>query len=542
MIRTFLPSLLASAVLLGTSLLSTPAAAQAPAKQWDKTFGGSYRDELTVMRPTREGGVILGGYSTSNISGDRTQASPGYGDYWVVKVDAAGNKQWDKAFGSSGNGLLKALQQTPDGGYLLGGEAESIADGDKTQVGNGDYDYWIIKIDANGTKQWDKTFGGQGVDHLTGVELTADGGYILLGSSDSGIGGDKTQANRGSYDFWVVKIDAVGNKVWDKTFGGATRDYAFSLCTTRDGGVLLVGDSSSPISGDKSQAEQGNLDFWVVKLNATGTKEWDRTLGGSLSDQALGVQQAPDGNYLIAGTSYSGISGDKTQASKGNSDIWVVKLDPLGNKVWDRSLGGNRHEDANSILATSDGGMIVAGSSFSGISGDKTQPSRGGYDFWLVKLDGVGTTQWDLSLGGPDHDPASALASQPNGGLVVAGTTYPGIGGDKTQIGYGEEDFWLVKLQDATITGVRPTLTKEPLTIYPNPAHNRLTLHLAAEAPRTGLRLSLLDALGRSVYAQPLGAGGPDVSVEVGQHPAGLYLLRVEGPDGYAATQRVVLE
>ena len=185
-----------------------------------------------------------------------------------MKTDANGVKQWDAAFGGDNDDWLTDLHQTTDGGYILGGWSWSQASGDKTQNTQGDNDYWIVKTDANGVKQWDADFGGNSNDYLNPVLQTTDGGYILGGYSSSGISGDKTQASIGGTDYWMVKTDANGKKQWDVQFGGTDFDFLNALDQTKDGGYVLGGYSASGMGGDKSQASQGLNDYWIVKTDA----------------------------------------------------------------------------------------------------------------------------------------------------------------------------------------------------------------------------------------------------------------------------------
>jgi len=215
----------------------------------------------------------------------------------------AQNKIWDKTLGGEGADNLHVFQQTRDGGYILAGDSFSSISGDKSGAPKGGGDLWIVKLKADGTQEWDKTLGGTGTDGLplfyeiTGLntlQQTRDGGYILGGASNSGKSGDKSEGNKGpldvnengeiSNDFWVVKLDASGNKLWDKTLGGANEDRLNAIQQTNDGGYILGGSSNSGKSGDKSEDKIGDLlysfDYWVVKLDANGNKVWDQTLGG----------------------------------------------------------------------------------------------------------------------------------------------------------------------------------------------------------------------------------------------------------------------
>ncbi|MBA3647780.1 MAG: T9SS type A sorting domain-containing protein [Chitinophagales bacterium] len=310
--------------------------AQAPEIQWQNTIGGKNYDELYSVIEMADGGYLLGGYSYSGISGDKTEASEGSYDYWVVKLDGSGNIEWQNTIGGSSDDDLQSVIQTADGGYLLGGYSHSGISGEKTEASQGSYDYWLVKLDGSGNIEWQNTIGGSYNDILYSVIQTADGGYLLGGYSISGKSGDKTEKSQGGFDYWVVKLDGSGNIEWQNTIGGSDYDFLYSIIQTTDGGYLLGGDSYSGISGDKSEANQGNYDYyygytadyWVVKLDGSGNIEWQNTIGGDGGDYLYSVIQTAGGGYLLGGYSESGISGDKTEASQGDEDYWVVKLEP----------------------------------------------------------------------------------------------------------------------------------------------------------------------------------------------------------------------
>jgi Secretion system C-terminal sorting domain len=422
---------------------------QAPAKQWDASFGGTDNEQFAAAQQTSDGGYITGGFSESGISGDKTQETQGTSDYWVVKTNADGVKQWDARFGGTSVDELTALQQTADGGYILGGISFSDANGDKSQASQGQSDYWIIKIDANGVKQWDARFGGSSFDELHSLQQTADGGYILGGSSFSGISGDKTQATRGGKDFWIVKTDANGVKQWDARFGGTLFEELFSIRQSTDGGYIMGGYSLSDVDGDKTTKARGKFDYWVVKTTATGIKEWDATFGGTEDDWLTQLSQTTDGGYILGGWSWSGKSGDKSQAVKGDNDYWIIKINNLGVKQWDADYGGSTNDYLNAIQQTTDGGFILGGYSSSLISGDKTQDTKGGTDYWIVKTNANGVKQWDADFGGSDFDFLYAVQQTSDGGYLLGGYSASGISGDKTQDSRGVNDYWIIKLNTA---------------------------------------------------------------------------------------------
>jgi hypothetical protein len=418
---------------------------QAPTKQGDADFGGSENDQFAAGQQTNDGGYIWGGYSESGISGDKTQASRGSSDYWIVKTNANGVKQWDARFGGTSVDQLTCLQQTEDGGYILGGISFSGIGGDKTQSSQGSSDYWIVKINKNGNKQWDARFGGAFEDELHSIQQTSDGGYILGGASISGISGDKTQESRGGKDFWILKTDANGTKQWDARFGGTAFEELFSIRQSKDGGYIMGGYSLSDPGGDKTDPSRGRYDYWIVKTNADGVKQWDASYGGKDDDWLTQIRQTKDGGYILGGWSWSGSTGDKSQPSKGDNDYWIIKIDARGVRRWDAAFGGSSNDYLTPVEQTADGGYILGGYSSSPVSGDKTQAGEGGTDYWMVKTDVDGVKQWDADFGGSEFDFLYALQQTKDGGYVLGGYSSSNTSGDKTQDSKGLNDYWIVK-------------------------------------------------------------------------------------------------
>jgi hypothetical protein len=259
-----------------------------------------------------------------------------HNDYWIVKLNRKGSIQWDKTIGGTWRDWLTCLQQTKDGGYILGGYSESDKSFEKTENSRGSTDYWIVKVDNAGNIQWDKTLGGTDNDQLYAIEQTTDGGYILGGSSNSNISGEKTENSRGNNeadDYWIIKVDSRGNIEWNKTIGGDDFDELQSIQQTIDGGYIAAGYSNSGRSGDKTEANKGDSglygfynDYWIVKLNKDGAIEWDKTIGGSIDDWCYSIREISRDHYIIGGTSESDISGDKKVRSRGEGDYWFIGL------------------------------------------------------------------------------------------------------------------------------------------------------------------------------------------------------------------------
>jgi hypothetical protein len=435
-------------MVIGALGVLVVSAAWGQTKGWDRRFGGSMDESCSSVAtaPAGDGGFLLFGSSSSGPDGDHTESNRGQEDFWCVKISVFGDKIWDKRFGGADRDFGSVAVATRDGGYILGGTTGSGAGGDKTQGSRGGWDSWIVKIGATGSKQWDRTYGGAGIEELAALIQTRDGGYLVACNSSSGAGGDRTQSSRGDVDYWIVKTDSAGRKQWDKRFGGNGADICADAIQTRDGGYLLGGQSDSGAGGDKSQGSRGGEDYWIVKLDAAGRKQWDKRFGGAGGDFLFSVAQALDGGYLLGGYSRSGASGDKTAAPLGNDDIWIVKTSATGAKQWDVACGGAGDDGLGMILPTADGGGLIAGDSDSPVGGDLTQAPRGGEDFLAVKLSAAGTKQWVRRYGGSANDNARAVCRTVDGSYLLAGSTSSGAGFDKTEDSRGDRDFWAVKV------------------------------------------------------------------------------------------------
>ncbi|PSR52038.1 hypothetical protein AHMF7605_00140 [Adhaeribacter arboris] len=428
--------------------IHTTATLQAQEKEWDKTLGGNGDDHMPFLRQTSDGGYILGGWSNSEKGQDKSEDSRGNFDYWVVKLKADGSKAWDKTFGGNGDDLLTSLQLTRDGGYILSGFSYSENNNEKSEESRGGADYWVVKLNANGTKAWDKTLGGKGDDYGQYLVQTQDGGYMVGGYSNSNIEGEKSEISRGNYDYWIVKLDASGSPEWDKTMGGNADDKLTILEQTQEGGYVLGGYSNSDNRGNKSEASRGDTDYWVIKIDEGGTLIWDKTYGGSDFENLQFVQQTLEGGYILGGQSESEKGGDKTQASRGGSDYWVIKLKADGSKSWDKSYGGKGDDFFSALQQLSDGGYILGGSAMYGIGGDKTTAGAGDLDFWVLRIKDDGSKVWDKTLGGAEYDLLNAIQNTRDGGYIMGGWSLSGKSGNKTEASRGGYDYWVVKMED----------------------------------------------------------------------------------------------
>jgi len=496
-----------------------------PTIQWQNTIGGSSADFFETMSQTSDGGYIIGGSSISDISGDKNENSQGDYDFWVVKLNSTGGIEWQNTLGGSLRELLKSVRQTSDGGYILGGISQSGISGDKADTNRGGDDFWVVKLDPVGVIEWQKTIGGDSLDWLSVIQQTTDGGYIAGGGSYSGISGEKTDSSRGMDDFWVVKLNTVGDIEWQKTIGGNSLDRLHDMQQTSDGGYILGGESYSDSSGEKTEDNLGGNDFWIVKLDSSGNLQWENTIGGTQGDVFTTIQQTDDQGYIMGGGSNSNISVDKSEDNRGVEDMWVVKLDSTGAILWQRTIGGDSFDALNSIGQTNDGGYVVGGYSQSGISGEKLDSNFGWLDFWVIKLNAMGVTQWQMTLGGSSIDDLKAIEQTDDGGYILGGVSTSDISGNKTENSLGSYDYWVVKLNPEPVIQIIENYTPNDhsVKIYPNPVTQHV--HFEFESEETKL-ITVYNIIGQPVYSTE--SQSLRFTLNMNNMASGLYLYQVQ--------------
>ncbi|SRX72273.1 T9SS type A sorting domain-containing protein [Aequorivita antarctica] len=437
--------------------------------QWQKTIGGSGDDNLTIMIETDDGGFLASGTSDSDISGEKTEDSRGLNDYWILKIDENGNIEWQKTYGGSDTEVLSSALQTTDGGYILGGFSSSNISGEKTEDSYGFGDFWALKLDSAGAIEWQKTIGGIGQDAIYSIVETDDGGYMLAGDSASPISGNRTAPQIGFHDILLVKLDAAGAIEWQNSFGSGLETRWSKLEKTNDGGFI--------ISATKWGITSTHEGFLIIKIDASGNQVWDKIIQGNKSDWLSKTKQTSDGGYIVAGISNSDAVADKTEnAINGSMDYWILKLDENGNIVWQNTIGGDASEgNVNAIDQTEDGGYLVQGYSNSNISGDKTENSNGELDFWFVKINSIGIIEWQNTIGGEGNEYGGSSIQTTDGDFITAGSSNSNISGDKTENSRGGYDYWIIK-HDSTL-GVGENTFATTMSIYPNPVSNILQIN-----------------------------------------------------------------
>lgn len=523
---------------------------------WQKTFGGLYAEGITKIAATADGGFIVGTSSASSISGDKTEINRSennaslaslffiFSDFWIFKLDASGNMQWQKTLGGEDIDQLYCIRQTPDGGYIVGGTSESffltntgtaISGGDKTDTIRGKADYWVLKLNATGAIQWQKTIGGSDEDRLTSIDITSDGGYILGGYSSSGISGEKTDTCKGTYDYWILKLSGTGAIQWQKTIGGNGADLLSSIRKTADGGYLVSGASASGQSGDKTENGYGGLtDFWLLKLDATGNIRWQKTLGGMSSnldntEMPADFWETADNGYIVAGTSDSWASGNKTDSCRGNNDYWIVKL---ARCEADTIFTSASFCGANAYTLPDGIQVFVPGTYYSLLGGQY------GCDSIVVTDLGLATPAAIVTLTG------NTLTANP-----VPGATYqwfscssllPVAGATNNTFQPATADYYAVAVAlngcadtsmcyNVSPTGINEANTGNELVLYPNPAADVLYLQTSDQGPAVERVVLTELATGRPLQTLSFSRTAPQrYRIELHHIPPGSYLLNIQ--------------
>jgi hypothetical protein len=343
---------------------------------WIKTLGGSDNDDGISVDVTLDGGYIIAGYTNSFGAGGN--------DVYLIKTDVNGDTILTKTFGGSSDDYGWSVQTTTDGGYIIGGHTRSY--------GAGYDDVYLVKTDANGDTNWTKTFGDTGNNYGGSVQQTSDGGYIIIGSTEA-------SGPVGNYDVYLIKTDANGNQQWSKTYGNSAWDAGSSVQQTTDGGYIITGSTNS--------FGAGSYDVYLIKTDANGNQTWFKTFGGSGEDRGSSGQQTLDGGYIITGFTKS--------YGAGNSDVYLIKTDANGEHIWSVTFGEINDDVGSSVQQTTDGGYIITGWINNGAND---------YDVYLVKTDANGDKLWEKRFGGSSNDGANSIKRHYENYIITGHTNY----------------------------------------------------------------------------------------------------------------------
>lgn len=389
----------------------TPTGTPEPSPYWSLTLGGAGDDRAADILLTADGGYVIAGHTDSFGAGAY--------DAYLVKLDDQDMVSWAQTYGGEASDYANAVTQTSDGGFACAGLTKSL--------GAGGFDAYLVKTGPDGNLEWEKAYGGDGDDRAFSVCQTADGGFIVAGYTDS--------KGAGEDDIYLLKTDANGELVWERTYGGEMDDRARFVTNAPEGGFLVVGYSVSFAEGKEFSA-----DIYVLKIDGDGNEEWAKTYGTTDTDYGYWLEYTPDGGYVIGGYNVT--------YQVGARDFYIVKVDADGNETFAKSIDNANRKDeklkydrSSNILLTDDSGYIMAGHSETYGETDS--------DVWLVKTDGDGEVVWDKTFGGFSKERASRIRATADGGYIMAGYT--------DSFGDGGADIYIVKTDgDGNTNGAEP--------------------------------------------------------------------------------------
>lgn len=464
--------------------------------EWQNNFGGSMFDGAYSVDATIDGGVIVAGQSNSQ-DGDITDPK-GDWDCWLVKVDLDGNMEWQKSLGGMLWDQASSVKQTMDGGYIVSGNTTS-EDGDVSEA-LGAHDYWVVKLSALGIIEWERSYGGSDEDMAYGIDQTSDQGYIVAGRSYSEDG--DVSSHLGNLDYWVLRLDADGEILWENSYGGSSWDWAYGVDLTQDGGYILGGVTQS-INGDVPDFH-GASDFLLVKVDADGAIQWSNNFGGTDIDVATCVKTSPDGGYVISGNTIS----DDIDVSNhmGAIDFWIVKTDSTGVMEWEQSLGGSGDESSYALELCSDGSILLAGLAN---SNDGDLEGTEGWGVWIVKLDQDGDIIWEQEFYNMGFGIIRDIVETEDKGIVFVDGAYN-----------------VVKLkEDPSSIANQDTQVNDGFKIFPNPSQDLIYLELKDQS-LLGQSYQIFNLIGERIQT-----GSIDQltqSINISNYSVGQYFLLIE--------------
>lgn len=465
-----------------------------------RSFGGTGNEELTYKLITQSDGTILVGSSNSPVSGNKTALPKGGLDIWMVKIDENQNILWDKTFGGGADESAWDVWSGGSAIYVVSHSLSGIS-GDKTMDSYGGEDIWMLCLNMQGTILWQQQYGGSGADYSPKLIEHSDTSLLIVSASSSPVSGNKTAANVGSSDTWILEVlKADGQIIQQRTVGSPSAEITPTIgYASTPGNYILRMTSYEGAGGDKTEPGYGDADVWIVELDGNLNVLGDKCFGGDTQDRNS-LAFFDDGTYYyISAISFSGVSGNKTSVNFGNEDFWLLKLNHDLTPVWDKSYGGAGAEAGSVIHRNANGRFVLSGPSVSvGGTGNKTAPVYGGYDCWLLVLDENGGIIAQETFGGTMNDAGFAFQNEDSGtGLTLLITSASPISGNKTVNSFGQSDWWLATIDASAYLDIVDLPEPSIVAVYPNPFNDNVVFALAPLAEDATIRIYTAD--GRTI-------------------------------------------
>ncbi|NCA87197.1 MAG: T9SS type A sorting domain-containing protein [Clostridia bacterium] len=511
--------------------------------EWQVCYGGSEMDMPRDIIEVTDGYLIAG--HTKSTDGD-VSSNHGEWDIWLIKIDFAGNIMFEKTYGGSYDEGTYGIYAAHDDTYYIVGLSYS-SDGD---ISHDHYptsgDFWILKIDGSGNIIWEKIIGGNGHDQPFKGVATSDGGLVAAGWTGSTDG--DISINYGAYDMWMVKLNSDGEIEGDFTAGTDFFENGQAIIQTSDGGYLFGGNSTMGEGGNlKCEPHSPAAEAVLIKLDEQLNIEWQNCYGGSDQETILGVIEVDDG-YAFVSSSDSN-DGDLTGSGwHGKTDIWVVKLDFIGNIQWQKCYGGSGYEGGAHIISLDDNTYTVVGSTRShdgDISNNHSQVDQFS-DIWIFNISDTGELLWERCFGGQgDEYVNNGIVKKSALNYIIAGETNYGPSFDVACMphgGPGDRDFWVFEVKDTTVNVPEQPPATTGITAYPNPARDYVCFDRKGKASSGHLEISIFSASGIPVKELTLHPGETIKVWDTRTIRAGVYFYRSLRKDGTAEYGKIVLE
>lgn len=418
---------------------------------FERTYGGSLREFAYDCQQTHDSSYIIVGVTRSfGAGGD---------DVWLVKIDTLGDTLWTKTYGGIEDDGGRAIRQTADGGYIIAGH---------TAYGIGFHSVYVIRTDSLGDTLWTRAYGEGWNDYGWGVCTTSDDGYLITGSTEG----------LGNTDLYIIKLDSLGDSLWTRIYGGTGIDVGKAVLEAPNGNYMVVGHTFSFGPGDVA--------VWLLSLDNAGDTLWTRLYGENGSDCGKDILATNDGGFLIAGETNEGSGQD--------DDVYIIRTDSLGDTLWTRKYGGNNWDMGESVCQLADGSYVIGGATRS--------YGAGNYDVWLIKIDSVGNMLWSKTFGGTSYDYGHSIALTNDAGFIASGYTY--------SFGAGNGDMYVIKTDSTGSLDVEENRTVTNNYIYTYTTIFNGPLQFPTDKP-----FKIFDITGRQIYT-------------INPTP-GIYFIEIEG-------------
>lgn len=467
--------------------------AQPPDTLWTKVYGGQNNYGAHSILQTQDEGYIAVGY-TSDQSGNNDEI-------YIMRTNSFGDSLWTKTYGGNKDELVFSIMPTSDNRYIIAGYSNSYLYDD-------DDDIIILKINSNGDTLWTKTYGDSVIERSRFARETSDGGIIIVGYKESLV-------NNNDYDVYLIRTNNNGDTLWTKTIGGNSRDLGVTILQLSDGGYIILGATES--------FGEGGWDVYLIRINSLGDTLWTKTYGGPNYEEGYAIQQTSDGGFVI--------SGNTDSYGVGNLDFYLIKTNSNGDTLWTKTYGGSNDDIGFDVKTTQDKGYAIIGFSNSFSTGD--------YDVYLIKTDSSGNTLWTQTYGWQGDERAYEIQLTADNGYIIPATTESFFS--------GRDAIYLVRIQ-SDLTNMEDKFNDFQISSFyvyqnfPNP-FNPMTRIQYATGSRQFVRLRVYDLLGKEISTlvnQEKPAGAYTVEFDASNLSSGIYFYQLQAGD-FTETKKMIL-